>query len=679
MNQLLDIFYSMVIPIVQKYTPKKRPKNERFPIWYSPSLIKALKEKSKYHSKYKKYDNPMDKLTFNLLRKRCDTMIKECYNKFKNNASENLRLSPKYFWRYLNDKKSNSASIPNEMQLLGRVARGGQAVAHLFAEYFQEVYDASVNVALTNIDSVTRSYHGHVDVPMSNCLIKESEVLDALKSLDVGKGPGPDGLPPILLQNCAETLHKPLHKIFLLSLHTGCFPTRWKLAFLTPIHKSGSLNDVRNYRPISMLSICGKVFESIVYKKVQPHIKTCINSNQHGFLPYKSTASNLVEYISEIAEALDKNEEVHAIYTDFTKAFDLVNHDILIVKLANMGIHGSLLRWCTSYLGNRSQLVALRGYQSHEFAVPSGVPQGSHLGPMFFLIFINDMCHSIGCKYKLFADDLKLYHVVKSLSDVEVLQSSIDRVQKWCVDNGMILNPDKCFHIKFSRKKKPQCAFYSIGSVVLKEVTTIRDLGVIIDGSLSFRQHVDHIVKKTSQLSGFINRQMKIFKQPSLTITIYNSIIRSILEYCSVVWNPGYQVHSDRIERVQKRFFYHLAYSDNKCRTLASYADRIKHYKVTSLEVRRRIADTLYCHGLIHARIDSPDVLKKLNFSVPRVNSRLHNRKMFAPPLYKSNLGRHSPINRMCLYCNAVRFDVDLFSVSLNELRIKLKTIYKNK
>lgn len=304
------------------------------------------------------------------------------------------------------------------------------------------------------------------------------------------------------------------------------------------------------------------------------------------------------------------------------------------------------------------------------------MPQGSHLGPLFFLVFINDLGNEISSKYKLFADDLKIYRIINNESDIIELQSDINVVFNWCDRNNMTLNPNKCYFIKFSRKKNSNQYFYTMDNSPLQEVDTIRDLGVMLDSSLNFRNHYDLIINRASKLSGFIVREMKIFKQPILTITIYNSIVRSILEYCSTVWSPFYQVHSDRMERVQKRFLYNLSYSDNKCRILTSYNSRLSHYKMKSLSARRKSLDVMFLFKLINGYIDSPELLEKIRICVPRSGSRLMNRKTFVLPHSRTNLGQFSPISRMLSLANSTRDDIDLFAGSLASVRSKLRDLF---
>lgn len=182
----------------------------------------------------------------------------------------------------------------------------------------------------------------------------------------------------------------------------------------------------------------------------------------------------------------------------------MVNHNLLIQKLGHAGICGSLLRWCDSYLQNSSQLVKVRGFRSPAKIVPSGVPQGSHLGPLFFLIFINDLCDTIKSKYQVFADDLKLYRTIRTQNDIPNLQLDIKKISIWCRRNKMVLNASKCTHIKFSRKNNPIPASYLIDNTTIAEVSSMRDLGVIVDTKLDFREHIDHVTKKGTRLAGFV-------------------------------------------------------------------------------------------------------------------------------------------------------------------------------
>ena len=216
----------------------------------------------------------------------------------------------------------------------------------------------------------------------------EDIVTKKLKLLNINKSSGPDDIPPIFLCNCANTLAPPLTKIFNASLKQGIFPEVLKEARVVPVHKKGNKTDISNYRPISILSSIAKVFESLIYPLILSHVRNALSNDQHGFLPKRSTNTNLVGYVNQAAELVDQNIQVDTIYTDFSNAFDRVDHRILVQKLRAYGVRDPLLSWCRSYLNNRKSRVVLDGSASIQYRIVSGVPQGSNLGPLFFLIYL---------------------------------------------------------------------------------------------------------------------------------------------------------------------------------------------------------------------------------------------------------------------------------------------------
>lgn len=314
------------------------------------------------------------------------------------------------------------------------------------------------------------------------------------------------------LRQTSSQIAQPLAKIFNKSLQSSYYPVHFKSSFVTPIFKKGDDSLVTNYRPVCMSNSIALIFERIVNSILTELVADKISSKQHGFIKKRSTASNLLEYVTFLSTALDGGFEVHSIYTDFSKAFDMVDHDLLISKLKSIGIDIQLVDWFHSYLKNRSLYVAFNGEKSFTFSPTTGVPQGSVLGPLLFSIFINDLCPLLKCHFLLYADDLKIYVRVTSLSDVIRLQTDINALFRWSVNNKIKLNVKKCYFMPFSNKISPIFPIYIMNNAPLNEVTSIRDLGVDFDRKLSFVGHINNIVRSSYRMLGFIARTTTKFK-----------------------------------------------------------------------------------------------------------------------------------------------------------------------
>lgn len=435
------------------------------------------------------------------------------------------------------------------------------------------------------------------------------------------------------------------------SLSTGEFPNIWKCSYVTAIWKSGDKDDVENYRPISGIDCLAKTLESIVVDFLMPTFKNIISEHQHGFIPKRSTQTNLCLYTNYLATALDSGTQVDSVYFDFSKAFDRVNHQVLIAKLTSYGISGSLLRWFASYLAERYQIVRFNGLLSDTITVTSGVPQGSHLGPILFLIFINDLSVLFkNARFLFYADDLKIYKEIINDRDCADLQHEINKITDWCTLNNMKINLSKCKVISFTRKKKPILFNYSLSNERIPRVTLINDLGVIFDTELRFREHINNIISKSFRMAGFIMRTCFNFTNINVLMILYYALVRSHLEYCCIAWSPFYKIHSARIERVQSKFVSFLFRKLRIDYTSLSYTQRLSMLGLDSLETRRIFLTILFGHKIIRNELDCPDLLESINFRVPPRNTRLA--APFLTHKYRTDIGHNSPTNRVMSYLN---------------------------
>lgn len=451
----------------------------------------------------------------------------------------------------------------------------------------------------------------------------------------------------------------PLSLIYNKSLRSGIFPSCWKLAYITPIHKSGDKSLVQNYRPISKLSLFGKCLEALINKRLIQHISHSVSEHQHGFLTGKSTTTNLLCFTDYLTECFANRTQVDAVYTDFSKAFDKVNRGILIQKLLCQGINGSLLRWFNSYLNNREQQVVIYGHKSNSKTSTSGVPQGAHLGPTLFLIYINDLCSQLKCNYLLFADDLKIYRSIESGSDAQLLQRDLDTLSKWCSKNKLFLNIDKCSYIHFTNNKNIMSFDYKINNLTLNRVNTVKDLGVLLDAKLSFIPHINSIISKAFRMLGFILRITKDFSDLYTLRLLFYTHVRSTLEYASVIWSPCYAVHVNRIESIQRRF------TKIACRrfhiNLNTYNERLLFLEMSCLQNRRKILD-LNCLYKIKNCFNSNNLTNLLMFNVPQRD--LRSTTVFRLPTTYTNLSFYSPLNRMMRTFNEIINDIDCLSLT---------------
>lgn len=668
LDQALSLFYTKLYELRDLYIPVKPVKKSTHPAWFSSALIKILKEKQKYHNKYKNYGNISDYHSFSVLRNRAKELEAICFDTYMEKIESSIAKNPKCFWSYIKNKRSSN-TLPNILHYMNSSADNNEGIAELFSTYFHSTFqdpdDADVNLEM----------HSNNMVTLSTISVSPDIVLKLLKGLDPSKSGGPDLIPPIFIINCAKSLVAPLCILFERSLSEGIVPRMWKSAFITPIFKKGDKSKIENYRPISKLCLFSKILERLVHAEVYSVMQRHLGDEQHGFIRKRSTASNLILANEIITSGMDEGCQVDVIYTDYSKCFDRIDHRVLMQKLYYAGIHGDLYRWFSSYIDNRTQAVVLRGYTSSWKSVPSGVPQGSILGPLLFTLFISDIKYCFRNSHiLLYADDMKVLKSVRTQSDTELLQSDLDRFVQYCKTNKLQLNVSKCFHVVFTRRKSNVGSGYKLDGTYINNEARIRDLGVIHDSKLLFDSHIETMVSKAFKALGFLIRVCASFRSIKPLKVLYCSLVRSHLEYASQVWNPQYEIYKSRVESVQRKF---LRYLDFKAKQFSvNYEHRCRRYHFLPLELRRNISDVCFLVNVANGSIDCPELLSKICLRTNQNN--LRKRPLLQVPYSGTNYRRNAFCLRSARAFNSLssNLEIDLFCTSAQKIRKILNNDY---
>lgn len=629
-----------------------------FPCWFSFELKRLVFKKKKLHKKFKTTLSLQDFNTFQRVRGQCKRLARECHQKYLKTIDEAVKTNPKSFWKYVQSLRGSSSSA-KVLSLDDRVATEPFTMCDMFADYFSTIYKTST------IESSTLPGRG--DAILFTVQISAIEMEEKLKALDTSKSPGPDGIPANVLKHCSEVIAPHLAIFFNIMMKNGVFPTNLKSGFIIPIHKSGDLTSVKNYRPIVIQSSLAKVFECIVLDRLSFAMKGTIIGEQHGFQPGRSTTTNLLVFTSKVLGAFARGNQLDCVYLDYSKAFDRISHRLLIEKLKAYGVSGSLLQWFHSYLSGRTLQVKYSSTLSKSIVATSGVPQGSHLGPPLFSLYINDIGNFIGENFLLFADDVKLFREVSCVEDQLDLQNTLERVEEWCNANDMDLNPSKSMVITYTRTATRTMHYqYNLYGEDLCRVFRVRDLGVTLTANLDFGDHIENICNQALKTLGLIIRISRQNLSISTLRTLYVALARPILEYSVVVWSPYQANHSSFLDRVQRRFLRMVGVKLGQHYMEVNIMEMERFLCLPSLSARRTLHDLIFLYKVLNSSFDCVEILHQLNFHVPR-QTRRH--QLFSVLQHSTNYQYYSTLPRLMRAGNYACTELDFFCPRLETFR----------
>ena len=416
------------------------------------------------------------------------------------------------------------------------------------------------------------------DSSISNIVVTENKVKSLLKKLNISKSKGPDNFHPRFLKETADNISYPITILFNKSLSKGILPSDWKLVNVTCIFKSGDKTKSSNYGPIRITSILCRMLESIIKSAVMDHCKdsSIFTDSQFGFRERRGCILQPLTVFDTWSKYIDSDIPVDTVFLDFRKALDSIPHKRLLLKLEKLGVLGNVLKWISDFLTNRLQCVVLNGQFSEWTDLSSGVPQGSILGPLLFIMYVNDLVDQVNSFCKLFADDAKLYKDLQNLKDFETIQDDLNKLCQWTLKWLMLFNVDKCkvMHIgKDNPRFEHEMTDKDGNTKVLKSVDSEKDLGVYIQENLKFDKHISLTFNTANRLVGIIMRAFSYLNEETLLV-VYKTLIRPILDYGNTIWIPTLKKDVLAIENVQRRLMRLLPELSH-----LSYAERLKTLK----------------------------------------------------------------------------------------------------
>ena len=552
-NTACDRWTSKFLDIAKTYIPNKdvlvRPRDTP---WYSNKLRLFKRKVHRLFNIMKRNPSQHNYDRYVSVRNEYKQSLEASHRKYESDLADSLTASrnTKQWWSTVKSMLGRGAddSYP-PMNNNGTYVTDNIDKASLFNSFFLK------HCKLDTSKAQLPDLHYKTDLRVSDIIVNENEVLDQIKCLDIGKSTGHDGISPRMLKEAGHTIVHSLTHLFNMSMKYGSFPDTWKKANVIPIFKKGDKDNANNYRPISVLPIISKIFERIIFKHVYNHlhVNRLISKHQSGFQPNESTVNQLAFMYHEFSEALDRKKDVRIVFCDVSKAFDKVWHLGIIFKLKQLGIDGILLDWFTDYLKNRKQRVVIKGKCSEWGTIEAGVPQGSVLGPLLFIVYINDLADVVNCNIKMFADDTCLYVKIDDKSQANEKTAELNRnlssLATWANQWLVTFNPTKTKCMTISNKKVvyPDVCF---NNTVLENVTCHKHLGININNNLKWTKHIDHILSNASRMLDVSLKLQYKLDRKSLE-TIYVSFIRPKLEYGCQIWDDCSIQDKDRLENFQ--------------------------------------------------------------------------------------------------------------------------------
>lgn len=650
-NLAYEKFHHSFIKICNRHAPivSKTVNNKTI---RKPWITKAIKKS--IHTKHKLFNS--------VLKSNFSENIVSKYKKFRNILVSVMRKAKKMYygdiltthtkndkkiWGIINEllgRKCSKSTLPESLIVNNCEVTDVNHIAEALNEHFVNIGPSLAK----QINPTQRDFRDYLRNPLSCSFFlgptSETEIYDSLLSLNPKKATGYDETPSKLLADAASAISKPLEFIFNLSFTTATFPDSLKIAKVIPVHKKGAMNDPNNYRPISILPILSKLLEKIFCTRLVKFINknNIIYDHQYGFRAKYSTKLSLVNLVNYLIKQIDSGRVTLGIFLDFSKAFDTINHTILLQKLSYYGVRGLALQWIQSYLHHRYQYAGVNQTSSTHMPVTCGVPQGSVLGPILFLLFINDIHYATPYfDFRLFADDSNLFHTFpENSNNIDLTNSNnhLREVVQWCNANMLTINPNKTSFILFMSRKKQVAVSgtLNINNSVIKEVGEASFVGLIIDKHLTWYNHINKVNCTVRKKIGILFKLRQLLPRHIL-IQIYKSFIEPHITYGIEVWGSTYSTNLQSILKSQKMAARSITFS----KPSASSAPLFQELQILDVFKLHKLYTCTFVHDLIHNRLPHP-LTTYCALVEHKHGTRQKTSGNLTIPLLKSTLGQFS-------------------------------------
>ena len=599
-NSSWQCFKNALATAIERHVPSRNTKSIRDLPWINKPIKQVLRRKDRLYKKARQTKNPTDWAAYCKVRQHSQKLMRTAHDTYITDVIGASLLdggNQKKFWSYVKLNRTENIGVPILKDQEG-LHITDQAKAESLNRQFVSVFTTDNGEELPDKGSSSQF------PAMDRIHFTQPGLENILTSINPSKATGPDDLPARVLKEVAHEISGVLAYIFQQSYEEAVLPKDWSAARISAIYKKGDKATPVNYRPVSLTCILCKVMEHVECSQIARHLdaNNILHPNQHWFRKHLSCETQLINSIDDRAKSIDNKHQTDVILLDFSKAFNKVSNRKLLHKIHHYGITSHTNNWIKAFLSGRSQQVVINGQCSEPASVLSGVPQGTVLGPMLFLLFINDITDGVNSTMRLFAYDSILYREILTPADHHILESDLSTLHRWAKTWQMDFNVAKCAILSITAKRKPQIYKYSMNAQEVPRADNHDYLGVTINNKLSWKPQISKVYSKASRTLGLIKRTLHGAQMP-VRKRAYEALVRPSLEYATCAWSPHTQLDKSKLEKTQRAAARFVV---GDYRQKSSVTSMLSTLQWDTLETRRKLKDATMFHKIYHGLVNIP-------------------------------------------------------------------------